>query len=383
MIAPSLLPPSTKISLSVCHQDEVTDTEEIYENSILQKSFEDRLAKAKAVLTQDPETRDTLSVLVDNFHLFQDAENNIENINNFLTLVLAQCNLTHTHDTLDQRDGIKELVDILKVQDDLINKREVRGSCESRLQALKQGMSEISLTDRNELPESPYGLKLIDIRHTFVAELVDEWYPEAIRQPINDALVLLDYQMTKGSNIGPLPETIKGLTFGKADNLANFSANLRYPNPDLFSHDRREYLSKCSELEQYFTHAKDLVANELKAGHVPDNMMEQAIQALSCPVSEMNKEALVLAITSRTCEEKDLESYLEAALILLLKTEFQEQTPELSDDAAITMALNRSNRLIMNCYSYSQGKAIYIDESAAELLVKSLTPLPKDTTAFV
>ena len=109
--------------------------------------------------------------------------------------------------------------------------------------------------------------------------------------------------------------------------------------------------------------------------------MEQVIQALSRPVSEMSKEALVLALISRTYGEKDLRSFLEAALVLLLKTEAQEQTPGLADDTAIAMALKHSDDMIMECHY--RGDDIYAAKIAAELLLKSLTPLPEDTTAFV
>ncbi|WP_257267111.1 hypothetical protein [Endozoicomonas sp. ONNA2] len=378
MISTSPYLPSSNLTFSVIKTiDGGLETQELYKDSILHTHFEDRLKRAKAELTQHPETSQALRPFVDSFCLFQGDENNIENINNFLTLVLAQCNLVDAHYSIS-KEGYKYLAEVLKIQDNLINKRDIHGSSEMRLQALEGDFRAISLDDCR--PTAAHGIRMIDVRGIFVKQLVNQWFSKETRQPVQDVLDLLSYQMTKGAILGPLPESIKALKFEKAEDLANFSANFRYPVPDLFHQYRTNYLSKCNELEQHFTNTK-VLAHELKTKRVPEDKINQCIQALSRPVSQMSKEALVLAKVSRTFLEKDLGSYLQSALILLLKTEEQELTPGLPDDTAIARALERATEMINGCFS--GPNSVFPAIAAAKELIKSLTPLPEDRTTFV
>ena len=369
----SILPPTSRIATLSVHENGDNPNEpvdKILENLPIQISFRDRIEKAKTELIQNPETSEILRALVDKFYLFQDADNNVDNKkNNFLSLALGLSNLANG-------EGIKKLLEILQIQDNIINKREVSGSNESRLAELELDLSSLSIQDSFSTFDTPFECGMRHFRISWIRELVQQWFPEESWRPINDALILLNYQMTEGTDIGPLPENIKALNFGNAKNLADFSANLRYPNSDLFKQARSEFLSKCSEYEQHFVNRKDL-SSDLQ-GKLQGDKIERLLQALSKPVSKMSEEALVLAIMLIQETETNLDSYLKAALILMLKSDAQKHPPGLSDDTAISMALVCCDRKFM---SYFERDTAF--EEAADTLLKNLTPLPEDLTTLV
>ncbi|USE34933.1 hypothetical protein [Endozoicomonas sp. SCSIO W0465] len=354
------------------HTEKVTENPELQK---LQDSFSTRLEQAKSELSQNPEAREALSdALVNNFCLFQDNENNdsnIENKNNFLALALAQCNLAN-------REDIDKLQQVIKIQDDIIQRRETEeAELQSNEMDLKALEGELGATSRQDNANKSGSYSMVTERQGFVEKQVESWFQEDTRQPVKDALMLLKNQITSGADIGSLPKSITTLKFGKAEDLANFSANFRYPNPDIFSQARHELLSKSSELEQHFANAKDLVS--VLQGKVSEDKLGQVIQALSRPVSEMGTEALVLAAILTPFTESDLKSYLKAAQILLLKTEAQKENPELADNTAIAIGLERSDAMVREHYKADPKHAA---SSAANALVKSQNPLPGNLTAI-
>ncbi|WP_257296925.1 hypothetical protein [Endozoicomonas sp. YOMI1] len=345
----------------------------------LQDVFSDRLEQAKSGLSQNPEAKQVIIDLANSFGLFQDADNRSsmeeKNNDNFVALALAQCNLAN-------KQGFDKLQQVLSTQNDIFMSIHVDDdaasarSKEPHLEALERDLGVISREDNNTKPKSGSYSMGVE-RQGFVEKQIEEWFQEEKRQPVKDALMLLKNQMTSGADIGPIEKSVTELQFGTAVDLAKFSANFKYPNPEIFSQAREELLNKSSELEQHFANKKDLPS--VLQGKVSNDIMERVINALSRPVSEMSTETLVLAAIITPYTEKDLKSYLKAAQILSLKTAAQKDNPELSNNTALAMGLERSDAMVREHF---KGGAQYAASSAANELLKSLTPLPEDMAAM-
>ncbi|WP_257267110.1 hypothetical protein [Endozoicomonas sp. ONNA2] len=409
----SILPPTNQIAtLSTETEGDNPNepVETIYHSSPVQRAFADRVEKAKDELMKHPRTSEVLSILVDKFCLFQDAadtvDEKIDKKNNFLSLALTLSNLAN-------EEGIRQLKEVLEIQADIVNKRELFESNESGSVSIKDGapsdvsdikeeaskspnsylqgilanesclaktaqdLSELSMKDNTYMADHRPYVALRHVRISWTNELVKQWFAPESQQTISNALVLLNYQITEGTDIGPLSDNIKMLRFGNAKDLADFSANLRYPNSDIFKQARIEFLSKCSEFEHYFVYSEDL-SSELK-DEIDDDKIERVKHALSQPVSKMSSDALTVAVMLIPETEKDLQFYLKAALILSLKTEAFQNTPVLSDASAFATALGRCDRKFMK-YFVRKEEAFKV---AVDTLVKGMTPLPKDFTTFV
>ncbi|MBO9496710.1 hypothetical protein J7438_21865 [Thalassotalea sp. G20_0] len=334
----------------------------------LQDSFADRLSLAKSELSKSPEAQQALTeALVDRFGIFRDSESDRENKENFLSIALAQCNLA-------DQGGIEILQQVVSLQNQISAFIKKGGDSEGiqneehLLENLEKDLGSISRKDNNERSGSfTMGIE----RQGFVEQHVEEWFPEDLRQSVKDALILLKNQMTSGADIGPLPNFITELKFGTAEELAYFAIYCKSPNHFLFTKAGGEFLLKSGKLERHFVKNDQL--STVLAGKIPEDKMEKVIQALSRPVSEMSTEALVLAAIITPSSQENLKSYLKAAQVLSLKTQAQKDDPDLSDNTAVALALERSDAMVRG--HYKSGAAA---QSAADTLLKSLTPLPED-----
>ncbi|MBO9497350.1 hypothetical protein J7438_25175 [Thalassotalea sp. G20_0] len=373
------LPPLTG-ETSPVSTTENTQTEKAAVNpelQTLQDVFSDRLKKAESLLNDNFKARDAIFELVTGFTPFhRDGDNDCsteQNNNYFMALALAQCNLASIEGVskIQQASTIQDrIIEIILTQKDPSDAK----SEEPNLEALEKDLGVISREDNN-IRSGSYIMGVE--RQGFVEKQINEWFQEDKRQAVKDALILLKNQITSGADTGPLEADIMSLKLQTAGDLATFSANFKYPNPEIFSQARNELLNKSSDLEQYFTNKENLTL--ALQGKVPEDQMEQLIQALSHPVSEMNTKAMVLASIITHHTEKNLKSYLKAAQILSLKTQAQADNPALSDRTALAMALERSDAMVREHY---QGGEKYAAISAADALINSLTPLPEDLTAM-
>lgn len=381
MIPSPIQPPLTASPMSPQEVDTTKDvhTGESPVNPVLkelQTTFLYRLNVAKHDLSKNPEAQQALTeALVNRFGIFQDSESDTENKHNFLAIALAQCNLA-------DQEGIEILQQAVNLQNEISglvksgDTEDVQGK-EHRLAELEKDLGAISRKDNNVRSGSfSMGVE----RQGFVEQHVEEWFPEDLRQPVKDALILLKNQMTSGADISPLPELVTGLKSGEAKDLDSFSAHFKYPNELVFKQAREEFLVKSSELDQHFVNKDDLPTVLAGKIQIPEDKMEQVTQALSRPVSEMSTEALVLAAIITHFSERDLKSYLKAAQILSLKTQAQKNDPELADNTAVAMGLERSDAMVREHF---KGGAQFAAQSAADALLQSLTPLPEDMAAMV
>ncbi|WBA80271.1 hypothetical protein [Endozoicomonas sp. GU-1] len=375
------LPPLTGATSPV-GSTENTQTEKAAVNpelQTLQDVFSDRLKQAESLLSNDLYVRDAIFDLFRGFapsHNANDSDRCIERDNdNFAALALAQCNLASS-------EGISILQQVNYIQDDIIKKfiwlEDPSGATseEPTLEALERDLGAISRADNQIKSESGAYCMGIE-RQGFVEQQIEAWFQEDKQQRVKDTLMLLKNQITSGGDIGRIEAQIMKLKLETAGDLATFSANFKYPNRGIFNQAREELLNKSSDLEQHFTNKENLT--RALQGTVPEDQMEQLIQALSHPVSEMTTKAMVLASIITHHSEKHLKSYLKAAQILSLKTQAQADNPALSDSTALAMGLERSDAMVREHY---QGGAKSAASSAADALINSLTPLPEDLTAM-
>ncbi|WP_422450345.1 MULTISPECIES: hypothetical protein [unclassified Endozoicomonas] len=334
----------------------------------LQDSFADRLSAAKSELSKNPEAQQALTeALVDRFGIFRDSESDRENKENFLSIALAQCNLA-------DQGSIEILQQVVSLQNQIsafVKKGGDPECIQNEEHLLENLLKDLGANSRKDNNECSGSFSMGVERQGFVEQHVEEWFPEDLRQSVKDALILLKNQMTSGTDIGPLPKFITDRKFGKAQDLAYFAIYLKSPNHFVFTKPGGEFLLNSGKLERHFVKNDQLPT--VLAGKIPEDKMEKVIQALSRRVSEMSTEALVLAAIITDSSQENLKSYLKAAQILSLKTQAQKDDPNLSDDTAVAFGLERSDAMVRG--HYKSGAAA---RSAADTLLKSLTPLPED-----
>ncbi|MBO9481205.1 hypothetical protein [Salinisphaera sp. G21_0] len=357
----------------------------------LQDVFSDRLKKAESLLSDDLYVRDAIFDLFRPFapsHNANDSDRCIERDNdNFAALALAQCNLASIQGILIlqqvsdiQNDIIKKIISLedpsVATSEEPTLERDLGAISreEHTLEALERDLGAISRAD-NQIKSEPGSYCMGIERQGFAEKQIEAWFQEDKQQRVKDALILLKNQITSGGDIGRIEAQIMKLKLETAGDLATFSANFKYPNPEIFIQAKNELLNKSSDLEQHFTNKENLTL--ALQGNVPEDQMEQLIQALSHPVSEMSTKAMVLASIITHHSEKHLKSYLKAAQVLSLKTQAQADNPALSDRTALAMGLERSDAMVREHY---QGSEKWAARSAADALINSLTPMPEDLT---